>query len=162
MMLRPQDELPEWITHTIDTSTSGGIDYLGPKSGWSPSHIAEKPTPTSASSQRARGKVLANFRNVSISGRRPVLEDITWQIREGDRWQLKGHNGAFCFSFLWSEVMDRTGSGKTTLLAVLLGDHPQSWSLAESVQLFGKSRDGWATADLQARIGHASPEVRPI
>ena len=37
-----------------------------------------------------------------------------------------------------------TGSGKSTLLAIILGDHPRSFT--EDVSLFGNPRDKQATA----------------
>lgn len=53
-----------------------------------------------------------------------------------------------------------TGSGKTTLLSVLLGHHPQSFSLpAASLTLFSQPRRLIATQVLRALIGHSSPEV---
>lgn len=74
-----------------------------------------------------------------------------------------------------------TGSGKSTLLAIILGDHPRSFT--EDVSLFGKPRDKQATATrkwwlpfphetncfvltgyflewaVQQEIGHVSPEI---
>ncbi|TEB38022.1 P-loop containing nucleoside triphosphate hydrolase protein [Coprinellus micaceus] len=49
--------------------------------------------------------------NVVYQGKRKILDQISWQIRQGDRWHLKGQNG----------------SGKTTLLSLITGDHPQSY-----------------------------------
>ena len=55
------------------------------------------------------------------------------------------------------------GSGKTTLLSLICSDHPQTYSLP--IKLFGHSRlpnpgqPGISVFDLQARIGHSSPEV---
>lgn len=56
-----------------------------------------------------------------------------------------------------------TGSGKTTLLSLICSDHPQSYSLP--IRLFGQSRlprpghPALSVFDLQARIGHSSPEI---
>lgn len=42
------------------------------------------------------GKVLVDLKGVSVSyGARDVLVDVNWTIREGERWMLAGHNGAF-------------------------------------------------------------------
>ncbi|GAA6020281.1 hypothetical protein JCM11491_005316 [Sporobolomyces phaffii] len=75
------------------------------------------------------------------AGARTVLNDITWTIREGEKWVLAGHNG----------------SGKSTLLSIILGDHPKSFT--ESVTLFDKPRYSQATSTIQREIGHVSPEV---
>ncbi|KXN84367.1 hypothetical protein AN958_12691 [Leucoagaricus sp. SymC.cos] len=42
-----------------------------------------------------------------------VFNNVHWQIRQGERWHLRGANG----------------SGKTTLMSLILGDHPQSYVL---------------------------------
>ncbi|KAJ3501817.1 hypothetical protein NMY22_g18793 [Coprinellus aureogranulatus] len=41
-----------------------------------------------------------------------ILNQVSWQIRQGERWHLQGQNG----------------SGKTTLLSLITGDHPQSYT----------------------------------
>lgn len=79
-------------------------------------------------------------------------EDIStpglhWTVRKGQRWGIFGPNG----------------SGKTTLLAILTSDHPQSYS--QPLKLFGRSRlpkpgiPGLTLWDIQASLGHSSPEV---
>lgn len=84
------------------------------------------------------------LKNVNVSyGPRKVLDNLSWTIRQGERWGLTGANG----------------SGKTTLLAMITGDHPRSW--AEDVCIFGaRRRVGRNLFDIQQRIGHASPEMR--
>lgn len=54
------------------------------------------------------------------------------------------------------------GSGKSTLLSLILGDHPQSFSIpSERISLFGSPRasPSNATLLLARRIGHVSPEL---
>ena len=76
-------------------------------------------------------------------------EGLSWTVRRGERWGVFGPNG----------------SGKTTIVSLLCSDHPQTYSLP--IKLFGRSRlpepgsgqrplTFW---DIQARIGHSSPEV---
>jgi ABC-type molybdenum transport system ATPase subunit/photorepair protein PhrA len=75
-------------------------------------------------------------------------EGLHMTIRRGERWGVIGSNG----------------SGKTTLLSLICSDHPQTYS--QPVKLFGRSRlpepgvPGISIFDIQARIGHSSPEVQ--
>lgn len=72
---------------------------------------------------------------------------LWWSLRRGQRYGIFGPNG----------------SGKTTLLSLITSDHPQSYSTP--LKLFGWSRlpqpgqPGISLFDIQARIGHSSPEV---
>ena len=56
---------------------------------------------------------------------------------------------------------NHVGSGKTTLLSLLTGDHPQSYTQRSpsSLNLFGKSRNKWATVQLKKEIGIAGMDV---
>lgn len=47
------------------------------------------------------GKALIELRNVNIvygrkgeTKERPVLRDVSWTVREGEKWVLAGHNGS--------------------------------------------------------------------
>ncbi|EKD21039.1 ABC transporter [Drepanopeziza brunnea f. sp. 'multigermtubi' MB_m1] len=72
---------------------------------------------------------------------------LRWDVKRGERWGIFGPNG----------------SGKTTLLSLICSDHPQTYALP--IKLFGRSRipepgqRGISIFDLQARIGHSSPEI---
>jgi len=71
-----------------------------------------------------------------------VLRDITWSIRAGDRWWLKGPNG----------------SGKTTLLSMLRGEHPQSYT-QKNFELFGVPRPQMPTVSLERQVSVFTPEI---
>lgn len=91
-----------------------------------------------------------------------VLENISWTVREGERWHLIGPNGSSRLILIVSYSINPTlfcvGSGKTTLLSVLTGDHPQSY-IQKHLTLFGKPRRALATSQIQQKIGIVSPEI---
>ncbi|KAJ2905453.1 hypothetical protein MKZ38_005329 [Zalerion maritima] len=199
---RPQDPVPDWITHLAYLSTDLKAWSMGPKDkvldqlksyvlavskGQRPE---EKAVPTHSASQVAKmlSQNTSEHRSLETStsqggeqqslGRspealgEPVIEmngcqvrygqqvalgnwndnrgkvpGLHWTVRRGERWGVFGPNG----------------SGKTTLVSLLCSDHPQVYSLP--VKLFGRGRlpepgrrplTFW---DIQARIGHSSPEV---
>lgn len=181
LILRPQDELPPFVTHLAltdvnDIDRSHNRLLLGPKDDIlatseartlleageaERSALEEKRLDRQRRALRredevsAQGaatgprKALIELKGVNVSYGRPsegqeerkVLNEVDWTVKEGERWLLAGHNG----------------SGKSTLLAIILGDHPRSFT--ENVLLFGKPRDKQATATLQQEIGHVSPEI---
>jgi molybdate transport system ATP-binding protein len=84
------------------------------------------------------------MQDVSVHyGQVPVLQDITWTVRRGERWALLGKNGA----------------GKTTLLSLILADNPQSY--ANPITLFGRRRgSGESIWEIKHSIGWVSPELQ--
>ncbi|KAJ7153497.1 P-loop containing nucleoside triphosphate hydrolase protein [Mycena crocata] len=148
--LRVQDAVPEWITHLA--VVSDGEVKTGPKDVIV-AHIQNSSRPpfmqTVGSLETSVGKPVVEMNNVSVTyGPRRVLKNITWTIREGQRYHLQGPNG----------------SGKTTLLALLTGDHPQSYTQLGTdpprhLHLFGTPRARLATQALRGRIGLVSPEL---
>jgi ABC-type molybdenum transport system ATPase subunit/photorepair protein PhrA len=208
--LRPQDAIPEWITHVLILDNHR-IAFSGPKkdfykqatkaSGMSTSaankarmslrwlfapgglfelqryqFIDDKKTkvaqfsksnigvadPTALTQISQDGKpviemegvhvqygekiVLGNWKQI-VRGKKGAKAGLWWRVRQGQRWAVLGANG----------------SGKTTLLSVITSDHPQAY--AQPVRMFGQSRlpergvPGISIFDLQARMGHSSPEI---
>ncbi|KAL2066431.1 hypothetical protein VTL71DRAFT_2502 [Oculimacula yallundae] len=92
--------------------------------------------------------VLGNWKQeVPSSTQAEARDGLWWDVKRGERWGIFGPNG----------------SGKTTLLSLICSDHPQTYGLP--IKLFGRSRipepgqKGISIFDLQARIGHSSPEI---
>ena len=77
-------------------------------------------------------------------------DGLHWNVHRGQRWGIFGANG----------------SGKTTLISLVTSDHPQTYSAP--VKLFQRSRlpepgvPGITIFEVQARMGHASPEVHAL
>lgn len=135
------------------TSTEAGVqgETLLSRDGY-PMHDTEK---------SEIGEALVEMAGVRLSyGEKTVLgnwkqdvdgttkDGLWWNIRRGERIGIFGPNG----------------SGKTTILSLICSDHPQTYSLP--IKLFGRSRlpefgkPGISIFDIQARIGHSSPEVQ--
>ena len=65
--------------------------------------------------------IIAGLESVTIKyGNKTILNDVNWQIKQGERWMLLGANGA----------------GKSTLLSLINGDNPQAF--ANKIILFDK------------------------
>ena len=90
--------------------------------------------------------VVGNWKQ-KVGSENDLRDGLWWTVKRGQRWGIFGPNG----------------SGKTTLLSLICSDHPQTYSLP--IRLFGRSRlpepgkPGISIFDLQARIGHSSPEI---
>ncbi|KAL0573153.1 hypothetical protein V5O48_008807 [Marasmius crinis-equi] len=172
--LRSNDEMPEWITNVATVGnrrirTGSREDYLrGLLSTGQQNYGAsvQDENTSHQEMQKSPGELVVDMKNVRVeySGRQ-VLKDITWQIRQGERWHLQGTNG----------------SGKTTLLSILMGDHPQSYTQSPNcylsssssspspepvvterhLRLFSHPRRGIPTPHLQSGslIGVLSPEI---
>ncbi|KAI9171111.1 mitochondrial repair [Paramyrothecium foliicola] len=199
---RPQDPIPDWITHLVCLRTDCQVGTMGPKDlvlqglkkyvqGVRAGALEEdlslpiqalaevgrvlSQTNSSASNQPAKTTLasrapafnpeaeplvemngckvrygdkvaLGNWSEQSTEGEK---NGLFWTVRRGERWGVFGPNG----------------SGKTTIVSLLCSDHPQTYSLP--IKLFGRSRlpepgsgvRPFTFWDIQARIGHSSPEV---
>ncbi len=92
--------------------------------------------------ERKNHPAVVEMKNLTIqySGKK-IIENLNWQIRQGERWALTGKNG----------------SGKTTLFSLIYADHPMAYS--QKVFLFGKRRgSGESIWDIKKRINYLGPE----
>jgi len=75
-------------------------------------------------------------------GQRTILKDLSWSVRNTERWALSGQNG----------------SGKSTLLSLICADNPQSYAC--DITLFDRQRGSGETIwDIKRHIGYVSPEM---
>ena len=118
LLIASADTLPEWVTHVLELDALA-VSRQGLRADYryEPTSLASPYQPDA--SARGNASPLLELRNVNVAyGDRPVLRDVTWTVRTGERWAVLGPNG----------------SGKTTLLSLLCGDHPQAY--ANDIWLF--------------------------
>ncbi|MDE3252558.1 MAG: ATP-binding cassette domain-containing protein [Bacteroidota bacterium] len=73
---------------------------------------------------------------------RKILDNINWEVKKGECWNVSGHNG----------------SGKSTLLSLVNGDNPQAF--ANEIYLFDRRKgSGESIWDIKQKIGYVSPEL---
>ncbi|CAO3616070.1 unnamed protein product [Mucor hiemalis] len=147
LVLRPQDEFPSWATNVIELKNMA-IEWEGKPAEYQERrkremlenhHNSEKIQTIDTS----KNDPIVEMKNckVTYSGN-PILRDITWTVRKGEKWALLGPNG----------------SGKTTLLSFLTGDHPQAY--ANELSLFGRRRGtGESIWEIKEKVGLVSPEI---
>jgi molybdate transport system ATP-binding protein len=148
LVLRPQDEFPSWATDVIELGNMT-IQWKGNPSEYQKRRIKQLESVKPADKASAKTVDTSNndpiveMKNVKVTySGNPILRDITWTVRKGERWALLGPNG----------------SGKTTLLSFLTGDHPQAY--ANELSLFGRRRGtGESIWEIKERVGLVSPEI---
>ncbi|UKM63779.1 ATP-binding cassette domain-containing protein [Flavobacteriaceae bacterium GSB9] len=138
---RKRDILP--FIKTIYSSENGnykeGID--GNNAHSKNQFVMDLPNPEHVSTESYNPLVKFNKVNVSYNGR-PIVKDISWEIKLGEFWQLIGPNG----------------SGKSTLLTLISGDNPKAYN--QDIVLFGKQKGSGETIwDIKNKIGHYSSEM---
>lgn len=86
---------------------------------------------------------IIRFSNVNIRyGERTILKELSWTVKRGEVWALRGGNG----------------SGKSTLLSLVCADNPQSYAC--DISLFGRKRGtGESIWEIKRHIGYVSPEM---
>lgn len=100
LILRPQDQVPEWVNKVIQMGEKEAQEpaFIGSIDKWQDSSKETSAT-TKASSSKARRASDQAPESFSLSDAdvkyhdRHVLKGITWQLRAGDRAVLTGANG---------------------------------------------------------------------
>ena len=141
LLIAPRNRVPAWITHSLELEHGAVVRSGSHTPAPSPEAESSRPVPSTRSMDDAPPVI--ELRDVNVAhGGKPILRNVSWTVRAGERWALLGPNGA----------------GKTTLLSILCGDHPQAY--ANDVRLFGTRRGtGESIWDVKRRIGLVSPEL---
>jgi molybdate transport system ATP-binding protein len=155
LITRPES-VPAWVTHVLELdrhevrrqgtredvlgSLTLGVAERSRLASWdNADRLKAYPTTGAADT----GKPIVEMRQVNVGyDGRPILHDINWTVRQGERWALLGPNG----------------SGKSTLLSLIAADHPQAYS--NDIYLFGQKRgSGESIWDIKRHVGLVSPEM---
>ncbi len=147
----PAKHIPSFVSHTAALH-SGRLIFAGKKSAWRPADIVPDAKPDINGEDIARlfnsqstgsYRSIINMNKVNVAyGTVQVLNNISWQVKPGERWALLGPNGA----------------GKSTLLSLVNGDNPQAY--ANDIVLFDRQRGtGESIWDIKKKIGYVSPEL---
>ncbi|KAG2235932.1 hypothetical protein INT48_004262 [Thamnidium elegans] len=145
LILRPQDEFPAWATQVIELKDME-IIWQGKPEEYQQKRLSQKQSADNyklVELDTSSNDPVIEMNNVKVTySGNPILRDISWTVRKGERWALLGPNG----------------SGKTTLLSFMTGDHPQAY--ANDLSLFGRRRGtGESIWEIKERVGMVSPEI---
>jgi len=89
---------------------------------------------------------LIKMNNVSVSyDERPIIDSLSWTIKQGEFWQLIGPNG----------------SGKSTLLSLISGDNVKGYG--QDIELFGRKKGtGESIWEIKKKIGSFSTSMTDL
>ena len=150
MMATPSTEIPKAITHVAVLENGKVVNQCSAEEF--------KPVSFNLPDQRQTNReelqqlllvtpspvfdTIIGMENVSIKyGEKQILDQVNWQVKQGERWALTGHNGA----------------GKSTLLSLINGDNPQAF--ANKITLFDQRKgSGESIWEIKKKIGYVSPE----
>lgn len=155
---RPEDLLPDFITHIIEVKDLVLADkisreeYLVSRQQNPPLAECSKRNESAANNKNIehdksatndKGTEIIRCRQVSIRyDGREILAPLDWVVKEGEKWVITGENG----------------SGKSTLLSCICADNPQSYAC--NIELFSRRRgSGESIWDIKRKIGYVSPEM---
>lgn len=144
-------EIPEAITH-VGVLDQGKMISKVPSDQFNPENLIlstadkinrDKLKELLSQTQWPLYQTIVGMENVSIRyGDKLILDQVNWQMKQGERWMLVGHNGA----------------GKSTLLSLINGDNPQAF--ANKITLFDQRKGtGESIWEIKKKIGYVSPEL---
>jgi len=150
IMATPSTEIPDAITHVAVLENGKMISQFHANEFKPDSFYTgeQKQTNTEELKQLLSATppvvydTIIGMENVSIKyGEKQILDQVNWQVKQGERWALTGHNGA----------------GKSTLLSLINGDNPQAF--ANKITLFDQRKgSGESIWEIKKKIGYVSPE----
>jgi molybdate transport system ATP-binding protein len=142
LLMTRAGSIPEWVTHVLELDGLT-VHWQGRRAEFHARLPQEAHESAPSPAVPATAEPLIEMRGVNVRyGGPPILENVSWTVRRGERWAVLGPNG----------------SGKTTLLSLICADHPQAYS--NDIWLFGRKRGTGETIwEIKQHIGLVSPEL---
>jgi len=150
LLITSPQELPASITH-VGQLDKGIWVFKGPRTDFRPEKKTQTITldPTLLESLKTsfcegdEFSTAVKMVNTTIKyGDAIILNNINWEVRRGECWNVSGPNGA----------------GKSTILSLITADNPQAY--ANEIWLFDRRRGtGESIWDIKKKIGFVSPEL---
>ncbi len=152
IMVTSAAHIPFFITHILSLAADGSYftEAIHPRK-WNEAHQKNASSfsfdhsllqQLTSINKQASFDYAVRMRNVTIRYDHTILDDINWEVRNGERWSLSGPNG----------------SGKSTLLSLVNADNPQAY--ANDIYLFDRKRGtGESIWDIKKKTGFVSPEL---
>ncbi len=90
--------------------------------------------------------ILIKMNKISVSyDERPIIDSLSWTIKQGEFWQLIGPNG----------------SGKSTILSLISGDNVKGYG--QDIELFGRKKgSGESIWEIKKKIGSFSTSMTDL
>jgi molybdate transport system ATP-binding protein len=150
LLITSPNELPDAITH-VGRLNDGKWTFSGPRLSFHPDKKKEDAhlDPVllkdlqSTLLKTEDFKIAVKMVDTTIRyGEATILDNINWEVRKGECWNVSGPNGA----------------GKSTILSLITADNPQAY--ANEIWLFDRRRGtGESIWDIKKKIGFVSPEL---
>lgn len=138
LVLQDKKDVPEFSDHCIYVRDLKVFSINPPQIPFEYSRFPFQTKP-----KRKIQNIVCQLKDCTVSyNSETILENLSWEIKEGERWALLGKNG----------------SGKSTLLSLINADNPKGY--CNNIWLFGKRRGSGETIwDIKKKIGYVSPEM---
>lgn len=136
LILSRTTDIPKFIKQKYTATNNTLVAYTN--NNTANTIVKEIAIPTPIEPQEYGYNYLIQCKNINVTYQdKPILNNISWNIKPGEFWQLTGPNG----------------SGKTTLLSMITGDNVKGYG--QELYIFGKKKGtGESVWDVKKSIGY--------
>lgn len=149
LLITPPQDIFSGITHVAELD-GGQLSWAGKREDYRRPSAEDKGSPLRQSMLHELEPPAENNFDLAVKmtnttiryGEKTVLDNLNWEVKRGERWNVSGPNGA----------------GKSTLLSLITADNPQAY--ANNIVLFDRRRgSGESIWEIKKKIGFVSPEL---